>query len=587
ERLKHGIAAPDSGSIALNSKTVAEQIGAQIFIDGWAMVSPGDPERAADLAKRAGSVSHDGESVYGAQVIAAMEAQAFVERDLNKLIDTAVGLIPRDSLIYKLIADIREWHAAEPDWYKTRAKIDATYGYSQYLGGCHIVPNHALIIFALLYGGDDFRRSLMIVNTSGCDTDCNSGNVGCLLGIKNGLAGIDQSADWRTPIADRLYLATADGGRAITDAVTETYNIVNVGRALNGLQPIHPKNGARFHFTLTDSAQGFTRSDGLPVQNAGGRLALLCAPEQTVRVSTATFIPPDAIQMPGYALMASPTLYPGQTIRAHVAADASNPAAVDCALFLSVYGKGDQLQRRFGTSTMLAPGGEQMLTWTVGDSDGCPVAEVGLELRSSGTVYLDWLTWDGAPDVVLRRPTSAQQRGGRSPEAMWFRAWVNGLDQFEPYYPEAFRIIQNEGRGLAIQGTREWRDYRVSAKINFHMATAAGIGARVQGMKRYYALLLCGDGKVRLIKALDGDTLLAENDFGVEFAHDYDLALEVEGNRLKAWVDDRLLFDLADTDRPLEGGAVALICEEGRAGTDEVRVAPLSAPEADGGDHAL
>ncbi len=34
------------------------------------------------------SVSHDGEAVYGAQVIAAMEAQAFVENDLNRLIDT-------------------------------------------------------------------------------------------------------------------------------------------------------------------------------------------------------------------------------------------------------------------------------------------------------------------------------------------------------------------------------------------------------------------------------------------------------------------------------------------------------------------
>jgi hypothetical protein len=59
-RLKSGISAPQSGSIALNSRVVAEQIGAQIFIDGWAMVAPGDPELAADLALRAGSVSHDG-----------------------------------------------------------------------------------------------------------------------------------------------------------------------------------------------------------------------------------------------------------------------------------------------------------------------------------------------------------------------------------------------------------------------------------------------------------------------------------------------------------------------------------------------
>ena len=52
-RLRAGIEAPASGSIALNGRIIAEQIGAQIFIDGWAMVAPGDPEFAADLAKRA------------------------------------------------------------------------------------------------------------------------------------------------------------------------------------------------------------------------------------------------------------------------------------------------------------------------------------------------------------------------------------------------------------------------------------------------------------------------------------------------------------------------------------------------------
>ncbi|MDP7448905.1 MAG: ADP-ribosylglycohydrolase family protein, partial [Candidatus Latescibacteria bacterium] len=68
-RLKHGIPAPRSGSIELNTQEVAEQIGAQIFIDSWAMVAPGEPELAARLAREAGSVSHDGEAIYGAQVV--------------------------------------------------------------------------------------------------------------------------------------------------------------------------------------------------------------------------------------------------------------------------------------------------------------------------------------------------------------------------------------------------------------------------------------------------------------------------------------------------------------------------------------
>jgi ADP-ribosylglycohydrolase len=86
-RLKRGISAPASGSVALNGRIIAEQIGAQIFIDGWAMVAPGDPALAAELARRAASVSHDGVAIHGAQLLAAMQAQAFVEHDTGRLLD--------------------------------------------------------------------------------------------------------------------------------------------------------------------------------------------------------------------------------------------------------------------------------------------------------------------------------------------------------------------------------------------------------------------------------------------------------------------------------------------------------------------
>ena len=74
-------------------------------------------------------------------------------------------------------------------------------------------PNHALIILSLLYGDDDFQKTLMIVNTAGWDTDCNSGNVGCLLGIKNGIEGILKGPDWLTPFKDIIYCPTAIGSQ--------------------------------------------------------------------------------------------------------------------------------------------------------------------------------------------------------------------------------------------------------------------------------------------------------------------------------------------------------------------------------------
>lgn len=241
-----------------------------------------------------------------------MEALAFVRSDLNRLIDVGVSLIPADSTIARLIADVREWHATEPDWRRARELVAANYGYDKYIGACHMVPNHALIILSLLYGDDDFRKSLMIVNTAGWDTDCNSGNVGAILGIKNGLSTIDDSPyDWRSPIADQLYLATADGGRGITDAVRETYEIVNIGRALASESPLRPKDGARFHFSLPGAVQGFTAAgsgvtlDNFEGHSAAGERSLAIRwdderPNTPVVATTPTFIPHEAIVMPGY-----------------------------------------------------------------------------------------------------------------------------------------------------------------------------------------------------------------------------------------------------------------------------------------------
>ncbi len=584
-RLKSGIPAPESGSIGLNGKVVAEQIGSQIFIDGWAMVAPGDPEYAAELARRASSVSHDGEAIYGAQVVAAMEAQAFVERDLNKLIDCAVSLIPQDSVIYRMIADIREWHAAESDWRKTRERIEAHYGYDTYGGNCHMVPNHGLIIFSLLYGDDDFRRSQMIVNTSGWDTDCNAGNVGCLLGIKNSLAGLESVPDFRDPVADRLYLPTSDGGRAITDALTESYHIVNIGRALAGKTPLRPKNGARFHFSLPGSVQGFQAeegSKGVTLENTlgpgnSGERTLAIKFQGNARVSTPTFIPSADLaryfEKRGYKLLASPTLYPGQEVQARLLADPANTQPVQAQFYVRVYGENDKLADMTGPTATLEPGEAIRLTWTVPNTGSAPIAFVGLELSTSeaGTLHLDSLTWSGSPSVQLNRPSQ--------PSTMWKRAWVDALDHqdrlgYLDHWPEPYRIVQNYGRSMITQGTRDWRDYRVSAQLTPHLCRAGGLAVRVQGLQRYYALI-CDGKKVRIIRNHYGETVLAETTAGWKLGQPYELVLEVTGFRLVGYINGEKLVEATDSERVLDSGGIGLVVEEGRIGCKDVSVEPI------------
>jgi len=584
-RLKNGIDAPHSGSIASNGKVVAEQIGAQIFIDGWAMIAPGDPELAVALATRAASVSHDGEAVYAAQVIAAAEALAFVEKDIGKLLDGAIRFIPKDSVIYRLIDDLRSFHAKEPDWNRAMTElVEKRYGYDKFGGNCHVVPNHALIILALLYGDDDFQKSLMIVNTCGWDTDCNSGNVGCLLGIKNGLRAIDAQVDFRGPVADRLFLPTAEGGSCITDALAEAYKLAGVGRRLQGQAPVHPKNNARFHFSLPGSLQGFAvvkapTSKGLvKIANENAKLEIRFDGVQAgleASIATPTFISSAEMSLPHYSLQACPTLSTGQLIESDVAAGEANSLPVLVRVFISYYGPADEVLTEWGPEQLLAPGESAAFSWNALETHGHPIFEIGYQLSGgpgvSGNVFVDRLTWSGAPTVTLARTPKG---------AMTRRAWVEGVSHAYDGPDGRTIICQDDGRGLNIQGTHDWTDYTSAVVIKPHLARSCGLAIRVQGMRRYYALLLAvdqrGTGVARLVKYLENEEVLAEVPFHwpCDAITEYSLSISGKAGMLSASIDGRQLFHFLDPD-PLLTGALGLIVEEGRVDFGPVRVIAL------------
>jgi ADP-ribosylglycohydrolase len=541
-RLKSGVPAPQSGSIELNGRTVAEQIGAQIFIDGWALVSPGNPEQAAYLAEQAGRVSHDGEAVHAAKLLAAMEAQAFIERDVQKLIDVGLTFVPRDTLIRRVVEDVRGWHAGDNnrDWQRTRALIAERYGYDKFPGNCHVVPNHALVILATLYGQDSFQDAMRIVNTAGWDTDCNAGNVGCLFGIRTGLAGLDTGPDFRTPIADRMYISTADGGGSITDAVIETRNLVAAGYALAGRKaPDANKGAARFSFEFSGSLQGFRCEAGSPAylhpvelsnnSRTGNRSLAITfshlAPGRVARVGSPTFFDKEVFSMPIYQLTASPTLYSGQTVECGFAAGMTNSAAVAVRLYANVYNERDDLSRIYGPGREVAPGGGSVLQWRIPDTGSYPIYDIGLELSTSdsrgatGSLYLDFLRWDGAPDLTLRRPDTES--------LMWKHAWVNNASLFQTRW-EGLRVTSNEGLGSILQGTREWKDYSVEADITPLLANGWGLAARVQGRERYYAMMFdrSDGGQVRLVRRCHMENTLAAARFAWHLDQTYRARLD-------------------------------------------------------------
>jgi hypothetical protein len=277
---------------------------------------------------------------------------------------------------------------------------------------------------------------------------------------------------------------------------------------------------------------------------------------------------PDLGDSGGYGMVASPTLYTGQTLRARLEADGANSSPVHGRIYVQVAGGEGRLMPAYGPAFDLLPGEAAEVDWRVSVPEGCPICWVGLEFTSEvrlcGTVYLDTLTWDGEPDCRFGRATG----GGQA----WLKAWTAACSVLTTHSDDTYRMIQNEGRGLMIQGTREWRDYAVEATLTANLARCMGVAARVQGLRRYYSLELA-EGSVRLVRHRYGATVLASRPFDWELYRPYRLSLTVHGDRLVGRVDDVEVFDVRD-DSDIRDGAIAIVLEEGRIGCEDVSVRP-------------
>ena len=169
-------------------------------------------------------------------------------------------------------------------------------------------------------------------------------------------------------------------------------------------------------------------------------------------------------------------------------------------LRIRVYDGNDNLQDIDSAPVVIKPGREALLGWILPDTGGQPIGEIGLALsatgrRADGRLILDFLRWDGAPDLTLRRPDGDGD--------FWRRAWVNGASFFSKRFPAAFRISQAVGEGVIIHGTRQWTNYEASGEVMMHLGNYGGMAFRVQGLRRYYCGRVTRDGKMQIIRAKD------------------------------------------------------------------------------------
>ncbi len=210
-----GMDAPHSGSTETNGKTIADQIGGQIFSDCWGYITLGNVDDAVRLASMMASVTHDGEGIEGAKFVSACIALAWKKHDIKEIIDDAKKYLVPDLKYYALINEIEEIyeeHPDDPDYCLNY--IEDKHSYDHYDGVCHILPNAAIMLYGMLYGHNDFNETMRLIAEAGRDTDCNLGNVGSIMGMMLGLEGIDEK--WITPFNDILISSSSIGSKNIT-----------------------------------------------------------------------------------------------------------------------------------------------------------------------------------------------------------------------------------------------------------------------------------------------------------------------------------------------------------------------------------
>ncbi len=213
--LRAGLLPPLSGSIHNDFK---HSCGSFIRSEIWACVTPACPAAAAWYALQDAIIDHgDGEGTYAEVLCAVMESAAFVESDVQKLLDIGLSYLPPDSAVAAAVRTARECYSGGRTWLEARDTIlehyrgatffnhlshtsdrDREKGFHTGRLGYDVPSNIGMLVIALLYGEGDFDKTLCTAVNCGEDTDCTAATVGSLFGILHGIEAIPQR--WIDPI---------------------------------------------------------------------------------------------------------------------------------------------------------------------------------------------------------------------------------------------------------------------------------------------------------------------------------------------------------------------------------------------------
>ena len=183
-----GLEPPWTGNVGLNPWSEFN-ISGQFICESFGLMSPAMPATAARLGVHYTHVAIDGEPAQATQLFTTMIATAFVETDIDKILDAGTAAVDPKSEIAEVVTSVRKLCRDNPtDWKKTRLAMKDRWqkhgGIVRERNGYQL--NTGCVIAALIYGRKDFVETLRTAFNLGWDADCDAATAATIVGVLKG-----------------------------------------------------------------------------------------------------------------------------------------------------------------------------------------------------------------------------------------------------------------------------------------------------------------------------------------------------------------------------------------------------------------
>nr|WP_234313907.1 ADP-ribosylglycohydrolase family protein [Streptomyces sp. NBRC 109706] len=198
ENLRRGLAAPISAQ-----HRHAWSDGLAMRAAPFGVFAAGRPAEAARLVAIDGTVSHDGEGIYGGRAVAAGVAAAMVGHEPDVVVQAALSVVPEDSWtarsLHRAVSAARR---ARHDPAATRLSVERAVRSATVIGGypwTDLAPEAVGLAFgAFAAARGEFRAAVGTAVNMGRDADTTAAVAGALAGALRGVAAIPP--DWSAAI---------------------------------------------------------------------------------------------------------------------------------------------------------------------------------------------------------------------------------------------------------------------------------------------------------------------------------------------------------------------------------------------------